>query len=138
VFHFASFYKLFHLRVNKRRKKGNGLSPTGRARDGRALRGRHLQRLHHRRVEKLHEGQIGRAKAPPSSTRTGAPMAGETTNNFDHCFIDRNSSASITEKNNGLFQINKSPSLMDVSTELGAGSTRCWARPDLLLTLLIF
>jgi hypothetical protein len=79
-----------------------------------------------------------RAKAPPSSTRTGAPMAGETTNNFDHCFIDRNSSASITEKNNGLFQINKIPSLMDVSTELGAGSTRCWARPDLLLTLLIF
>jgi hypothetical protein len=62
-------------------------------------------------------------------------MAGETTNNSDHCFTDHNSSASITEKNNSLFQINRSPLMMDVCTELGepkaAGSTWCWARPDL-------
>jgi hypothetical protein len=50
-FTYTFFYKLFHLRVNRQRKKGKDLSPTRRARDGRALRGRHFQRLRHRRVE---------------------------------------------------------------------------------------
>jgi hypothetical protein len=144
VFHLRIFYNLFHFRVNKQREKGKDLSPTGRARDGRALRGRHLQRLHHRRVEKLHEGQITdqegevilqTGQGRRHQAQPGESMAGETTNNFDHCLTDHNSSTSITEKNNGLFHINRSPPLIDVSTELGepkaAGSTWCWARPDL-------